>query len=314
MNVLRPLEEKTKRWGWLRRGFFSFYFAQLFSFWAEIKISRMEREESLSSFGGGETKSRLNYRVTLSRKEKEREREEKAMFGQSRSVGKKSKKKTSIDNRFSGSRIPGRRLLILIPNWKLLFFFFSFRVSHPRNRKNAPNASSTFYFIFCPIRNVCGLLGGRSMSQPMFHTLPVLASGFFFLSFALREPEKLLPVFALGRPGHTFFSSSTCGSLSDLLLTVSFFSLLSKMDTQCAITKRQSLVGRLFLSFPWEKGNTHGYSHLLGIMLTVRCLFGFFFPGLSTYHLDILGHPEQFDIVTQIKIRSEKLRVFTLRG
>ena len=49
-------------------------------------------------------------------------------------------------------------------------------------------------------------------------------------------------------------------------------------------------------------------------MLTVRCLFGFFFPGLSTYHLDILGHPEQFDIVTQIKIRSEKLRVFTLRG
>ena len=180
--------------------------------------------------------------------------------------------------------------------------------------KNAPNASSTFYFIFCPIRNVCGLLGGRSMSQPMFHTLPVLASGFFFLSFALREPEKLLPVFALGRPGHTFFSSSTCGSLSDLLLTVSFFSLLSKMDTQCAITKRQSLVGRLFLSFPWEKENTHGYSHLLGIMLTVRCLFGFFFPGLSTYHLDILGHPEQFDIVTQIKIRSEKLRVFTLRG
>ena len=95
----------------------------------------------------------------------------------------------------------------------------------------------------------------------MFHTLPVLASGFFFLSFALREPEKLLPVFALGRPGHTFFSSSTCGSLSDLLLTVSFFSLLSKMDTQCAITKRQSLVGRLFLSFPWEKG-THTATHI----------------------------------------------------
>ena len=310
MNVLRPLEEKTKRWGWLRRGFFSFYFAQLFSFWAEIKISRMEREESLSSFGGGETKSRLNYRVTLSRKEKERERGEGHVW--SKSIGgEEIEEEDEYRQPFfwlpdSRPSAPHSHSELEAP---LLLLLVSCLAS--QKSKNAPNASSTFYFI---LRNVCGLLGGRSMSQPMFHTLPVLASGFFFLSFALREPEKLLPVFALGRPGHTFFSSSTCGSLSDLLLTVSFFSLLSKMDTQCAITKRQSLVGRLFLSFPWEKGNTHGYSHLLGIMLTVRCLFGFFFPGLSTYHLDILGHPEQFDIVTQIKIRSEKLRVFTLRG
>ena len=166
----------------------------------------MEREESLSSFGGGETKSRLNYRVTLSRKEKEREREEKAMFGQSRSVGKKSKKKTSIDNRFSGSRIPGRRLLILIPNWKLLFFFFSFRVSHPRNRKTRQTRLQLFILFFCPIRNVCGLLGGRSMSQPMFHTLPVLASGFFFSFFCIARTRK---TFARLRPWtarpHIFF-------------------------------------------------------------------------------------------------------------
>ena len=67
--------KRNKKVGVVKRRFFLFYFAQLFSFWAEIKISRMERRVAALFWWRGNKKS-----SELSR-HKKRERE-KTMFCQ----------------------------------------------------------------------------------------------------------------------------------------------------------------------------------------------------------------------------------------